>query len=308
MGNEGALVEDEFKVGLAAFTRATNFSMVVVGITSYDPASTPNSFDGWLGFGPYTAMTEMKDINFMYSLKKQGYISHNLVSFILPRDENVAETGTIGMGVYDPKSHIGDLKLLKTNGVSSWALSAGMILYDSNGSEDTLQYDVALSESRTIKIDPQLPYVYLPDGDWDRLTTLMKSENSDLACTSTACGFSKACSDETLTQLANYTLRVELTDGERTVPIVMESVNRSAMIPGGNLGLGSGCWLPFFKSQGGADDTWYLGSIFMADYYFVLDMTPYDERGEDYIQIGIAERNDSYSQSEAQYNYSYPEY
>ena len=32
---------------------------------------------------------------------------------------------------------------------------------------------------------------------------------------------------------------------------------------------------------------WYLGNIFMKNYYVSFDMSPYDEHGKDYIQIGF---------------------
>lgn len=32
---------------------------------------------------------------------------------------------------------------------------------------------------------------------------------------------------------------------------------------------------------------WYLGNIFMRNYYVSFDMSPYDEHGKDYLQIGI---------------------
>ena len=36
-----------------------------------------------------------------------------------------------------------------------------------------------------------------------------------------------------------------------------------------------------------------MGSIFTKKFYVVYDMTPYDERGEDYIQIGFGVQNNS---------------
>jgi hypothetical protein len=291
VGNEGPLVEDEFKVGLGEFSRVTNFSQVIVGVTSYDPATVSTSFDGWIGFGPFSAHPDIKDINFMYSLKQQGVISHNVVSFLMPR----GETGTIGMGIYDPKNHEGDLQLIKTKDVSAWALRSALMLYDN--------VDITYSEERLLKIDPQLPYIYLPAADWDRLTGLMAAENDELVCSGSQCGFSKSCSDTELEQLANFTIQLEVFDDEKTIELAFESINKSMMIDSG-----SSCVLPIFKNQNGDEESWYLGSIFLHDYYMVLDVTPYDEGGQDYIQVGIARRNDSYSQTSAQYDYSYPDY
>jgi hypothetical protein len=45
------------------------------------------------------------------------------------------------------------------------------------------------------------------------------------------------------------------------------------------------CYLSIFETP---LNEIYLGNIFMANYYVVFDMTPKSERGEDYIQIGLA--------------------
>jgi hypothetical protein len=48
------------------------------------------------------------------------------------------------------------------------------------------------------------------------------------------------------------------------------------------------CYLAVFKSQTQQINTWYLGNVFMRDYYVVYDMTPKDTRGDTFIQVGIA--------------------
>jgi hypothetical protein len=35
----------------------------------------------------------------------------------------------------------------------------------------------------------------------------------------------------------------------------------------------------------------YLGNLFLSDYYVVFDMTPFSERDEKYIQIGIGKQS-----------------
>lgn len=39
------------------------------------------------------------------------------------------------------------------------------------------------------------------------------------------------------------------------------------------------CYLAVFKSQVIATETWFLGNVFMRDFYVVYDMTPKDNRG-----------------------------
>jgi len=48
------------------------------------------------------------------------------------------------------------------------------------------------------------------------------------------------------------------------------------------------CYVGVFRSLNANQETWYLGNLFMNKYYVVYDMTPYDEQGKDYIQVGIA--------------------
>ena len=50
------------------------------------------------------------------------------------------------------------------------------------------------------------------------------------------------------------------------------------------------CYLAVFKSQTQQINTWYLGNVFMRDYYVVFDMTPKDTRGDTFIQVGIAQQ------------------
>jgi hypothetical protein len=46
--------------------------------------------------------------------------------------------------------------------------------------------------------------------------------------------------------------------------------------------------LPIFKASDDNLDTWILGNLIMQDYYVVFDMTPFDERNETFIYLGIS--------------------
>jgi len=48
------------------------------------------------------------------------------------------------------------------------------------------------------------------------------------------------------------------------------------------------CYLAVFKSQSIATETWFVGNVFMREQYVVYDMTPKDNDGKDYIQVGVA--------------------
>jgi len=63
------------------------------------------------------------------------------------------------------------------------------------------------------------------------------------------------------------------------------------LVPGETIGQSaSRCYLPVFPS-GRDDSVWYAGSLILDYLYLTFDMTPYDEHGKDYIQIGVAPRN-----------------
>lgn len=51
------------------------------------------------------------------------------------------------------------------------------------------------------------------------------------------------------------------------------------------------CVLPVFKSNAENQNRLFFGSIYLSYFYTVLDQTPIQEKGLDYIQIGIGPRN-----------------
>lgn len=47
----------------------------------------------------------------------------------------------------------------------------------------------------------------------------------------------------------------------------------------------------FYTPDGGRNNVWYIGNLFMSRYYTVFDQSPYDEFGINKIQIGLGEIN-----------------
>jgi hypothetical protein len=50
------------------------------------------------------------------------------------------------------------------------------------------------------------------------------------------------------------------------------------------------CYSPVFISDNDTK-TWFLGNMFLNEYYTVFDMTPFNERGENYLQVGFAKQS-----------------
>ena len=68
---------------------------------------------------------------------------------------------------------------------------------------------------------------------------------------------------------------------------------RDMLIPAEVFGFNDGsCYSAvFYTPDGGREDIWYIGNLFMSKYYTVFDQSPYDENGINKIQIGIGEKS-----------------
>ena len=65
---------------------------------------------------------------------------------------------------------------------------------------------------------------------------------------------------------------------------------KKLLVPGSHFGKSNNeCVVAVFHY--GSYSKWLLGNIFLQNYYFVFDMTPQNENKLNYIQVGIAKRN-----------------
>lgn len=55
------------------------------------------------------------------------------------------------------------------------------------------------------------------------------------------------------------------------------------------------CFLAVFKSTEIEQNTWFMGNQMMRNHYTVFDATAADEKGEDYITFGIANKAASHA-------------
>ena len=70
----------------------------------------------------------------------------------------------------------------------------------------------------------------------------------------------------------------------------MELILEDYLVKGSHVGDSDEfCYCPVFIAD---DDSkiWYFGNMFLNDYYVVFDMTPYTERGENYMQMGFGKQ------------------
>ena len=127
-----------------------------------------------------------------------------------------------------------------------------------------------------------LPYIYLPNLDFEHFIIEMESFDASIVCHygDNYCKYMVSCQNLTAD---TWFLEFELMDESTSNQYGLPSNNRF-MIPGQVMGDSEDtCYLPVFRSISGAQDQWYVGSLFLQYFYLVFDMTPYDEEGEDYI-------------------------
>ena len=75
-------------------------------------------------------------------------------------------------------------------------------------------------------------------------------------------------------------------------PFTIEIPSTKLFIKGEDLDQSSDrCYLSIFGQEHGKQDAWYIGNIILSEFYLVFDMTYYDNRMTDYLQVGIAPTN-----------------
>lgn len=122
--------------------------MTFMGVERTSPyLETP--FNGHIGLGPYSGAEDegsFVPLNYLYGLKQQGKLEHDVVSFFAP---NTTGQGFVKFGAIDPKC-VNDskpLEMIKTNSTKSWALKGSrqwMIIneYDEDRNQDKHLIDI----------------------------------------------------------------------------------------------------------------------------------------------------------------------
>lgn len=68
------------------------------------------------------------------------------------------------------------------------------------------------------------------------------------------------------------------------------------------------CALGIFRSKNLKLDTIFVGYEFFREYYVMYDASPIEQHGQDYIQVGIAERNKEVDIGQVRYDPKFPGY
>ena len=137
---------------------------------------------------------------------------------------------------------------------------------------------------KTVFINPEVPYIYLPHSDYNMLMTILKGLYGDtIDCTSDHCKFHQTCDNVDLKNgIFNFTLKDSV--NEFTFDLGKEYL----LIDGHIFNEDNTCYYAIFKHMNDElISDWYIGNIFMDKYYIVYDMTPVEEFDKDYNQIGF---------------------
>lgn len=220
-----------------------------------------------------------------------GLIDHLTFSLYTNLDVNIHSSlkfGSYDKGAILPGSSI---QYLKTKSRESWELRGyAMVVYHSQ---------VATGPTPKVAlIEPQLPYLYIPDEDWMSFidAVLFSYESDGVRCSSHYCYFEKRCNEIDTATLQQKQVRIIVFDEAGTETssnkFHIKIGGDKLFIPGGQVGLDDNrCILGAFKQTEGRQDAWYLGNIVLADYYIIFDMTPMTELQKNFIQVGFAPMN-----------------
>lgn len=145
-------------------------------------------FSGYLGLGPYSSDSEIREENIIYHLKLNGIIEHPVFSFFFQKNGQ----SSIKFGGYDREALYNSTEFysFKTNDKNSWKLKSSDHLYGTTEtqSDTTSQPDFL--------IEPQLSLIYMPSDDYEKYRTAAAADLNGIAdCSRTdmPCLFSTSC-------------------------------------------------------------------------------------------------------------------
>lgn len=109
----------------------------------------------------------------------------------------------------------------------------------------------------------------------------------EMECTSSFCYFkNQECTNPDLQKFVKMTFNLNDNVG-KTVSLIIQP--KDLLISGDKLGKSQNdCHLVVFAHRNSQENAIYLGNIVLQKYLTVFDASPYDERNQNFVQIGIA--------------------
>ena len=132
-------------------------------------------YSGFLGIAPIKQNVANQAANFLEQLQTQGLIDHLVVSFYVNADCSAEEyCSHIKFGSYDRSSMLDghELELLSTANWATWDLNINKLTIGS-------RIKPLGAGTASVRISPELPYLYFPDSLYDHFLATINSLYSD---------------------------------------------------------------------------------------------------------------------------------
>ena len=191
-------------------------------------------------------------------------------------DSGSYEPGLVKFGGWDQSALASDLTVLKTRSSKSWALEADTV-YINN-------FSFYGDQNYIIEFSPDVRNVFLPPQEWEQFAQQIQQSSSLVKCSQKACAYRKSCGFVTDFGHVELPININLIDSDNTSFTVNSKLGDYLVDKSSQE-----CELPIYK--GTDDNTWLIGTAFMDEYVWILDNTPFDEKGKDYNQVGIARKD-----------------
>ena len=191
---------------------------------------------------PYTWDKAHKEANFMWQLKNAGYIDHNVVSFYVRMESG--NSSVIKFGSYD-ESGIEPghrLRVFKTIAINSWSLRANNLKLGVEA--------LKTSGYRQISLEPQLPYLYMPDADFDEFRLKLNKIIGTPVCAygDNLCKFQSPCPGNQWA--SKIGIKIRIYDAEAATDYHVDG--RDLLVPSKNFGDDADhCYVAVFRSRRG---------------------------------------------------------
>ena len=111
------------------------------------------------GIQPYQADISHKEENFIWQMKNKGLIDHQIVT--------VVPNQYVQFGIWDSSALKTNtkIKMVKTQNQNSWNLPISKLECGAN--------QFLRNAPRTVELAQNMPYVYIPDSDWNQFAYKM---------------------------------------------------------------------------------------------------------------------------------------